>query len=215
MNKFKHFTIMALCAAGLILQGCATGSSTFSPAFHQANIERVAVVGVSGDIRGQAPKNQVEDFFAQQMLMKGYRIIERSRVASILEEQDFQFSEATTSDDAARIGRILNVSAVIMLDVSVAGEKVSVSGRMVDPETAEVLWIGTGRGGTGRTLATVAGAAAGAAGGYQLGGSQATRTAAGIGGGLLGGAAGHALAPQTARIVERAIERMVEDLPRR
>ncbi len=212
--RFKGVVFFAIGLIAVFLQGCgATGTSTFSPAFQAISPTQIAVVSVSGDIRGEAPKNQVEDFFAMEMMQKGYRIVERTRVESILAEQDFQRSEVTTAQGAAEIGRVLNVSAVVMLDVSVSGEQVSLTGRMVDPETAEILWIGTGRGGTGKTLATITGAAVGAVGGSRVRGSS--RVPVTIAGGVLGGAVGHALAPEVADIVQRAIREMVKDIPRR
>ncbi|MFP4452027.1 MAG: glycine zipper 2TM domain-containing protein [Desulfobacterales bacterium] len=212
--KLNHrfLTCMSLCLALLWLSACATGDSTVSPTFNSANLEKLALIDTSGDIRGDAPKNQVEDFFTQEMFKKGYRFIERSRVNKVMNEQDFQHSDRTTNAEAAEIGRILNVPGVVMLDVNVTGEKISMTGKIVDTETAEILWIGTGRGGSGGLLATVGGAVAGAAAGSAIGDGSG-RTAATVGGGVLGGAAGQTLAPQTARVVQKSVQKMVKDLP--
>ncbi|MFP4572923.1 MAG: glycine zipper 2TM domain-containing protein [Desulfosalsimonas sp.] len=212
--KLNHrfLTCMSLCLALLWLSACATGDSTVSPTFNSANLEKLALIDISGDIRGNAPKNQVEDFFTQEMFKKGYRFIERSRVNKVMNEQDFQHSDRTTNAEAAEIGRILNVPGVVMLDVNVTGEKISMTGKIVDTETAEILWIGTGRGGSGGLLATVGGAVAGAAAGSAIGDGSG-RTAATVGGGVLGGAAGQTLAPQTARVVQKSVQKMVKDLP--
>lgn len=217
MKKSQDLIFTALIAALLFSLGCSKGESTISPAFHQLKPQKVALVDISGDIHGNTPKNQAEDFFSQEMLKKGYRVIERSRVNSVLKEQDFQHSDRTTAAEAARIGQVLNVEAVMMLNFSVDGEKVSVTGRIVDTETAEVLWIGTGRGGSGALLSTIGGAAAGASVG-ALAGSQisddTTATVAGaVGTGAIGGAAGKTLSPQEARVVQMAIEKMVQELP--
>lgn len=205
---------LVLFIAALLFIGCATGESTISPAFHELNPEKVALVDISGDIRGDAPKNQVEDYFVAEMIKKGYRVIERSRVNKILDEQDFQRSDRTTNAEASDIGKVLNVPAVITLDANVDGEKVSVTGKMIDAETAEVLWVGTSRGGSGQGLASVGGAIGGAVLGSQVG-SGAGKVAGGIAGGVLGGTAGKAMSPQTARVVQKAIKQMVEDLPDR
>lgn len=215
MSEFRALMVLFVTVTFVTFQGCATGSSTISPAFYETDLERIALVSIGCDIRGEVPKNQVEDFFTMEMIQKGYRVIERSRVASLLEEQDFQHSEATTQQEAVEMGRILNVSGVVMLDVSVVGEKVTLTGRMLDPETGEVLWIGTGRGGSGRTLATLAGAAVGATGGYQVARNSRAQNVASIAGGVIGGAAGYGLAPQAARVVQNAIKEMVQDLPSR
>jgi len=91
------------------------------------------------------------------MLKKANRVTERSRVNKVLDEQDFQRSDRTTDSEASQIGKILNVPAVVTLDANVEDEKVSVTGKMIDVETAEILWVGTGRGGSGEGLATVGG----------------------------------------------------------
>ena len=146
------------------------------------------------------------------MLKKANRVTERSRVNKVLDEQDFQRSDRTTDSEASQIGKILNVPAVVTLDANVEDEKVSVTGKMIDVETAEILWVGTGRGGSGESLATVGGAITGALLGSQVG-KGSGKVAGGIAGGVLGGAAGKELSPQTAKIVQDAIEQMVKELP--
>ena len=212
MKYFIFFSNFIFFILLLMLLGCATGESTISPAFHDIEPEKVALVDISGDIRGDAPKNQVEDFFIAEMLEKGYRVIERSRVNKVLDVQDFQRSDRTTESEASQIGKILNVPVVVTLDANVEDEKVSVTGKMIDVETAEILWVGTGRGGSGESLATVGGAITGALLGSQVG-KGSGKVAGGIAGGVLGGAAGKELSPQTAKIVQDAIEQMVKELP--
>ena len=169
MTNYRSILNIWLCIALLFLVGCATGESTISPAFHDLNPEKVALVDVTGDISGDAAKNQVEDFFIAEMMKKGYRVIERSRVNEVLQEQDFQRSDRTTDSESAKIGKVLNVPAVMTLDANVEGEKVSVTGKMIHAETAEILWVGTGGGGSGETLATAGGAILGAVAGSQVG----------------------------------------------
>ncbi len=194
---------------GFIIAGCATGSAVVSPRFYETNPDAIGVVAIRGDISRGAPENQVDDFFSMELMAKGYRVIERRRVQSILAEQNFQHSDRTSAEGAAEMGRILNVPAVAMLDVHVDGEKVSMTCRIVDTQTAEVIFIGGGRGGSGQRLATVAGAIGGAAAGMQMSDRAA------IAGGVLGGTAGHTLSPQAARVVQRAIQEAIKDLPRR
>ncbi len=212
MNKLRFSGLMMICAAALILNGCATGESVVSPGFREASPDRVAVVDITGDIRGDAVKNQVEDYLSMEMMKKGYRVVERSRVQQVMEEQDFQVSDRTSAREAARIGEIMNIPAVMMLDVKIDGEKLSLTGRMVDSQTGEVLWIGSGRGGTGRTMATLGGAVTGGLLGTQVGAGRG-RDIATVTGGVLGGAAGYTLAPQAQRMVQRAIGQMVDELP--
>ncbi len=212
--RYNWFAYMGLCLVLLFSAGCATGESTISPAFHEVAPDTVALVEVSGDIRGNAAKNQVEDFFTAEMLKKGYRVIERNRVNQVLDEQDFQRSERTSDSEAAQIGQVLNVPAVVMVNAGVDGEKVSITGRMVDAQTGEVLWIGTSRGGSGARVSKTGGAVLGAIAGSQIGGGRG-RIVGGVAGGVLGGAAGESLSPQAARVVQKAIEEIVAELPER
>ncbi len=212
MKYSTLFRILLLCIVLIGTTGCATSDNVISPAFHEIKPDKVALVAISGDIRGEAPKNQVEDFFVAEMLRKGYRVIERSRVDKVLAEQDFQHSDRTTDSNAARLGKVLNVPAVITLDANVEGEKVSVTGKMINTETAEVLWVGTGGSGSGGTLAAAGGAVLGALAGSQVGGGSG-RIVGGVTGGVLGGAAGKSLSPQTAKVVKKAIQQMVSELP--
>ncbi len=206
--------LVAVFIIAAFTKGCATGESVISPAFKEDPPNQIAIVDISGDIRGSVAKNQVGDYFAMELFRKGYEVIERRRVEHILEEQDFQRSDVSSSQEAARIGELLNVPAVAMLDISTRGEKLSLTGRIVRTETGSVLWIGSGRGGSGQTLATIGGAAVGAVAGSQIGGGSG-RTAATIGGAVLGGVAGHSLSPQASRMVQRTIKKMIKELPER
>ncbi|MGM0452900.1 MAG: DUF4870 domain-containing protein [Thermodesulfobacteriota bacterium] len=101
-----------------------------------------------------------------------------------------------------------------MLDANVEGEKVSITGKSIDTQTAEVILIGTGGAGRGETLATAGRAVIGAITGSRVGGDSG-RVAGGVAGGVLGGSAGNTLTQQTAKVVRKAIEQMVEELPAR
>jgi len=96
-----------------------------------------------------------------------------------------------------------------MVDVHVDGENVSMTTRLVDTQTAEVIFVGGGRGGSGQRLATVGGAIGGAVAGSRISDRGA------VAGGVLGGVAGHTLSPQAARVVQRAIQESLKDLPDR
>lgn len=61
MRSYALFGSLLLCIALLLSTGCATGDSTISTAFHEVETEKIALVDVSGDIRGEAPKNQVTE----------------------------------------------------------------------------------------------------------------------------------------------------------
>jgi hypothetical protein len=107
--------------------------------------------------RSQSQSNAerfVEDEFMPVLLKKGYSIATRSDVQAIVKEQRFQRSGLTESD-ATKIGKILNVPAVLIVGITEMGSvskrlgrrelvegRVSIGARLIGVETAKVLWIG-------------------------------------------------------------------------
>ncbi len=198
----------------LLLAGCASekAESYTRAGFNFAQVDKVAVVEVSGQVRGNAVKNQIADFFAMELLKKGYSPIERKQVQAILEEQDFQASDITTNEGAARAGRILNVPVVMLVNIPTYKEEMNMTAKLINVEDGSILWLGSGSGSTGKTFGTILGAAAGAVAGSQVGNG---RTEGAVIGGVLGGVAGRALSPQQAEQVQKLIKKVTENLPPR
>ena len=86
--------------------------------------------------------------------------------------------------------------------------------KMIDVEDGGILWMGSGSGRTGKTLATIFGAAAGAAAGVAVAGDD-DEVLGGVIGGVLGGAAGQALSPQRAVQVQKIIKKICIEMPPR
>jgi len=212
--------IVYLCMllAVLAVGGCAasSGESYARAGFNFGEIEKVAVIDVSGAVGGEAAKNQIGDFFVMELLKKGYTPVERAQVQTLLKEQRFQAAEITSAEGAAKAGRILNVPTVLLVNIPTYKEEMSMTAKMIDVEDGSILWMGSGSGRTGKTLSTIFGAAAGAgAGAAVAGGDTDDKVLGGIVGGILGGAAGQALSPQQAEQVQNIIEKMCESLPSR
>lgn len=210
----KSLCVLALLPVWLAV-GCASGESVIRPGFDFSTIDKVAVVEVTGAIRGEATKNAIADYFAMELMRRGYIPVERHQVQALLEEQDFQRSDLTSNAGAAAAGRILNVPAVLIINVPTYKEEMAFTAKMILVEDAGMLWIGSGEGSTGRTLSTIAGAGIGAGAGLLLGGSRSGRIVGGVAGGVLGGAAGYALSPQQATQAKKIIRKMCMDMPRR
>ena len=149
-----------------------------------------------------------------ELLKKGFAPVERAQVWAILEEQKFQTSGETSSEDAAKAGRILNVPAVMLINIPVYDENISMSAKIVNVEDGSILWVGSGSGSTGRMMSTIFGAAAGAGAGAAIGG-HGHHEVGGIAGGVLGGAAGYGLSPQQAEQFQKIIKKVCENLPER
>ena len=204
--------------AALMVGGCATGKgeSYSKVGFNFAEIEKVAILEVSGAASGDAVKNQVGSFFEMELIKKGYSPIERSKVQALLKEQEFQASDITSNTGAAKAGNILNVPAVMLINIPTYKEKMNMTAKMIDTEDGAILWVGSGSGSTGQTLSTILGAAAGAGVGVAVaGGDSSDKAVGGIAGGILGGVAGHALSPQQAEQVQKVIKKVCENLPSR
>ncbi|MHC4478268.1 MAG: hypothetical protein ACYTEL_21730 [Planctomycetota bacterium] len=212
----KTICLYVLLGALLLAVGCTSGESDFRAGYDFSGVNRVAIADVFGDVEGEVARNQISDFFVGELLSKGYAPVERAQVQTILEEQQFQASDITTREGVARAGQILNVQAIIVVNVRSSGEEVTMTAKLTDVQDGSILWMGTGSGSTGKTLATIAGATAGAAaGGAVAGGDSSDKVAGAIVGGILGGVAGQALTPQQAQKTKEIIEQMCKYLPYR
>ncbi len=212
--------LTCLLAAVTFVAGCAseTGESQGRVGYDFGKLDKVAVIDVTGIVMGDAAKNQIGDFFVLELLKKGYAPVERSQVQALLKEQKFQTSGMTSTEDAAKAGKILNVPAVILVSIPDYKDEMSITAKMVSVEDGSILWQGTGYGRQGKLLATIFGAAvgagAGAAGGHAVGNRDGA-VVGGIAGAVLGGAAGQALTPQQAEQVQKVVKEICRQLPSR
>ncbi|MHC4157904.1 MAG: CsgG/HfaB family protein, partial [Planctomycetota bacterium] len=192
--------------------GCPSGKGYFRADYDFTRVDKVAVVDVIGDVRGESAKNQISDFFVMELLKKGFAPVERAQVQVLLKEQKFQATDVTTAEGAVQAGKILNVPAVLVVNIPNFGDEMSLTAKMVDVEDGSILWMGSGTGKTGRMLSAVAGAAVGAGTGAAVTGEDDKAVGA-IVGGVLGGVAGHALSPQKAEQAQKVIEKVCKSLP--
>lgn len=210
---------IGMLAAVVGVSGCAssTADSQAVAGYDFGGIDSVAIVDVTGRVYGEAVKNQISDMFTIELMRRGYRVIERRNIRALLKEQEFQASDLTTDQSVARVGRILNVPAVMVIDIPRYRDgRMDMTARLLDVEDGTILWIGTGSGSTGRDLSTLLGAVAGAAiGAGVAGGSGSDRAIGAVVGGVAGGVAGHTLAPQQETVVKRVVARVTESLPSR
>lgn len=211
----KIVSVSILLTALILASGCSKGESYVRAGYDFSKLTKVAVVDVAGVVEGDAAKNQIADFFGMELLKKGYTVVERAQVQTLLDEQEFQASNLTGTVDAAKAGRILNIPVVLVVNIPQYNEEMSMTAKMIDVEDASILWMGTASGTTGKTLGTIFGAAAGAAAGVAVGSDSGEELAGGIIGGVLGGVAGRALSPQQAEHLQKMAKKMCKDLPMR
>ena len=201
--------LLTLMSASLVA-GCASskGESYALAGYDFTSLNRVAIVEVTGRVYGDVVKNQISDFFIPELMKRGYGVIERRGIPALLKEQEFQASDLTSNTDAARAGRILNVEAVLVINIPKYEDKMEMTAKLIDVEDASILWIGNGSGSTGKGLATFVGAAAGAAAGAVLAGGDTSDR-------VIGGVAGNALSPEQSEQVKKVIAKVCDTMPSR
>jgi len=207
-----------LAMAMLFASGCAQdrGESFIRLGYNFSAVDKVAIVEVEGPIRGELVKNQISSFFEQELLKKGYTPVERRQVQLLLKEQKFQASDITSPDNAARAGKILNVPAVLTINIPTYKDEMNITAKMIDVQDGSIIWSGSGFGRSGKGGATFLGAAVGAAAGAIVaGGDTRDKVAGGVIGGVLGGVAGRAMSPQQAEQMQKIIKKVCEKLPPR
>jgi len=203
-----------LAASAIFLTGCTSGEGYYRQDYDYSSVQKIAVVDVIGPVGGEAARNQIADFFAMELLKKGYSPIERAQVHVLLKEQEFQASAITSEEDAAKAGRILNVPVVLIVNVPEFGADIQVTAKMVNVEDGSILWMSTGKGKGGKTLGTILGAAAGAAIGWASTGED-DQVLGAVVGGVAGGAAGNLLAPDEAEKMLAIVKKVCKTLPSR
>lgn len=202
----------------VFVAGCASvgGSGNHNPNYDFSSVKRVAVVSVNGV--GGGVRAQIANMFDQQLLGMGYSPVERTQVQAVIKEQDFSHSEVTRSAGAAKVGDILNVPAVIIVNVPRYGDKMEMGAKMVDVSTASIIWSANGVADTGsglnEAIGGVLGAAAGAGAGQGIGGHTTGTVVGGVAGAAAGAIAGKAMTPQRQEQAAKLIKKLTQTLPR-
>ena len=107
-----------------------------------AGINHIAVVDVVGDIHSEVVKNQIADFYTDQLLRKGYGPVVRDYVQHELNTRGFDRSGLSLEAYAVEAGRAINVPAVLIVSVPTFGEEMSMTAKLIDVEAGSALWYG-------------------------------------------------------------------------
>jgi len=156
---------LAVPLLALIISGCASPSAVVSPAWRRSPPRRVAVAEVVDTNPRQTRiifylaggtgtdfllADRVAAYMEQELLRAGFSVIERKRVAKILEELNLQASDLVDPKHAKEFGRIAGVDAIVFgeshsLETGLyiipflSGQEYTGSAKVVDVETGEVL----------------------------------------------------------------------------
>jgi len=186
----KTIRAVVLLTALMLVAGCASDESYVKAGFDFSALDRVAVVNVQGDLKTDAAKNQIADLFEAELIKKGYTLMERTQAQTLLKEQQLQTLDLAAPRDAARAGFILDVPAVLVIDIPELGEEMTITAKMIDAETGGILWMADESGGIGATLAAI----------LRLGPTMPDQTSQG-------------LSPQKASQAKTIIKKMCKTLP--
>lgn len=146
----RVFTVMIIVIS---LHACTMphqpNSGTSSLSLLQDTPDKIAIVVLS-ERKYQVPERAIEDQFISGLLGKGYAVASRSDVQTVFQELKFQQSGMTEAD-AARLGKLLNVPAVLVVAVTQLDSHRNSQGmynldaamgaRLLSVEKAEILWI--------------------------------------------------------------------------
>ncbi len=84
-----------------------------------------------------------EILIVQLKKISDYRFVERVLLKKALAEQELQMGGTTDEKAIARIGKVHNLNGIITGSYMMIGKIISVSGRIIDTETAEIFSSGT------------------------------------------------------------------------
>ncbi len=137
-------SIIFLC---VLLAGCVSPVDV-KPLSGNLKPKRIAVIAIPNR---NMPSAQVENVAMERLYDKGYVISSRSDFDRVLREQKIQANQLTEKK-AARIGRILNVDAILILEMTSFSQsrtnnggtyiaRLSLAARLIDVEKAQLIWI--------------------------------------------------------------------------
>ena len=200
----------------IIIGGCSSrrvGESSYRVGYDFAEVDKIAIVAVEGAVKSEPAKNQIAEFYAMELLKKGFAPVGLAHVKTLLKESRSTSGlseDITNVEGAAQIGQILKVPVVLVVNIPYYGQEVSMTAKMINVEDGSFLWIGGDSGKTEGALSTILGTGAEA-------GSFGDETDQAFGG-MMGGQfdlAGQALTPSEANRVQKLVQNICRSLPSR
>jgi hypothetical protein len=198
------------------LAGCSStqGESYLKPGYDLTKLQRIAVVDGNNTYFDAPTRQTLVDTFQMEFIKRGWNVIERSNIDKAMDEMDFQNKEITSEVDRKQLGAVLNVQALTIVNVGATGDELSLTVKMVDVETGEVVWMANGGGSVNSGLSTFAGALTGVAIGAVAGKNMGDNAGVGaVAGGLAGGGIGAAMAPSEMENAKKVVKKVCEDIP--
>ncbi|MFQ6036530.1 MAG: hypothetical protein ACE5NM_11895 [Sedimentisphaerales bacterium] len=205
---------ISVIATLLIIGGCTSpvAESSYRVGYDFSQVDKIAIIAVEGAVKNESAKNQIAQFFAMELLKKGYAPIGRARVKALLAEHELSI-DPNTAEGATQAGQILKVPVVLLVSIPYFGEQISMTAVMLDAQDGSYLWIGSDSGRTGGSgaLSTILGTEA------EAGPPSRAESEPALGGIIAEQLtpAGQALTPSEANNVQTVIRRLCRSLPPR
>jgi hypothetical protein len=211
--------VTALLALALLLPACAStkGESFMKAGFDPLSVQRVAVVDGNNPTFKAETRQTLVDSVQFEFLKKGWAVVERENIQKAIDELKFQNSDLASPDQRKALGQVLNVDALTFVNIGGNLDEMAVTIKMVDVQSGELLWMGTGDSELNKGLSTFTGALIGAGVGAAVGnqvGSGHAGTGAAVGA-LAGGAVGVGLTPSALENAKDLVKTVCKDVPRR
>ena len=149
----------------LLVVTCSTSGEYFTADVDFSKYSRIAVFPLTDYPLAQGSGLQVADILSMKLLGSNLTILDRSQTSRILQEQKIGESGIINESTAPEIGNILGVQAILTGSISEYGTKtvdiqvvqggnpapvdvsaVSVTLKLIDCETGQIIWAGSARG---------------------------------------------------------------------
>ncbi len=213
MKRNVNRKMLLAVALGLLFSACTTGESIVKPNYNFGKVRKIAVVEVNAPALGEGSRNAIADQFNFELLKRGFDVVERTQVQKLTSEIDFQASDLTQDADRARLGMILNVPAIMVVNVPEVGSNLAITAKIVELETGSLLWVGNGTSKMKNEALALGGAVIGGIIGGVVGHQGDHAQEGAIGGAAAGAATGYLLQPHELEIAKKVIVKICENLP--
>ncbi len=98
----------------------------------------VMPIETKGDV-GNFGDALTEKMVTQLVNLRRFKVIERTALDKVLEEQELQLSGAVDEQTAVKVGRVAGADAIILASVVPHGSSARVNARVIDTETSETI----------------------------------------------------------------------------
>lgn len=139
-----------LAMGALLIGGCRSSQKSSSRiGYDFSGVNKVAIVTVQGALKSETAKDQIAEFFAIELLERGFAPLGRPQVRALLADAtdpNTAFRDLTTNEAAMEAGRALKVPAVLTINMPHFADEITITATMIDVEDGSILWLANGSG---------------------------------------------------------------------